>query len=123
MVLVLLYYYYSKKKARETPQKSTKKSYGKKIREKVRKKVWEKKVRKKNYGKKGRETPSSGEKAPTRGKMTSPKKITRENSRHFNVTSGLGPVTSGHAQWSLPVAPPQMRLCPCPYTTDVIDQS
>jgi hypothetical protein len=28
------------------------------------------------------------------------------------VTSGH--VTSGHAQWS---DPPQMRLCPCPYTT------
>ena len=30
------------------------------------------------------------------------------------------PVTSlpvKHAQWSDPLDPPQMRLCPCPYTT------
>jgi hypothetical protein len=35
-----------------------------------------------------------------------------------DVTSGH--VTSGHAQWSDPPHdPPQMRLCPYPYTTDV----
>jgi hypothetical protein len=44
-----------------------------------------------------------------------------------NVTSGhvtdvtFGHVTSGHAQWSDPPHdPPQMRLCPCPYTTYLI---
>jgi len=36
-----------------------------------------------------------------------------------NITSGHD--TSGHAQWSdLPHDPPQMRLCPCPYTTYLI---
>jgi hypothetical protein len=36
-----------------------------------------------------------------------------------HVTSGHD--TSGHAQWSYPPHdPPQMRLCPCPYTTYLI---
>jgi len=106
MVLVLLYYYHSKKKARETE----KKKYGEK----------------KSTGKTGhaqnilpkkvRETPTSGQKGGKPGWVPMGSRDLR--SRHI-MTSGspIGQVTSGSTTTAAP--PPQMLICPYPYTTDL----
>ena len=50
-------------------------------------------------------------------------RILRNFRLHMRITyfrtGHMTDVTSGHAQWSDPPHdPPQMRLCPCPYTTN-----
>jgi hypothetical protein len=87
-----------------------------------------KKVRGKNTGKKVREKivrpeghlrsrhfVTSDEKGPTRADITQLPVALAQNILPNRASSGH--VTSGHFR-SLPVAPPQIRLELCPYTTD-----
>jgi hypothetical protein len=76
----------------------------KKIREKEKKKIYIK-----NYGKK------------VRGKKLREKKYGKKIERKGHVTSGQSLFRSlpvKHVQWSDPLDPPQIIICPCPYTTD-----